>query len=78
MSEQRTVTTCSCHCGGKCLIKVYTREAVVTRIEAVDGGDPQLSPHHGSRLSAMSGPSEISDEKGGRPRGRPVRTYLLG
>lgn len=37
---QKTVT-CQ-HCGGICLLKVHTRDGVITRIEPDDGPEPQL------------------------------------
>ena len=40
-SEMVIPTTCSSHCGGTCLLKVHTRDGVVTRIETDDGEEPQ-------------------------------------
>ncbi len=42
--ENIITTTCSCHCGGKCVARIHLRKGVLTRIEADDGGDPQLRP----------------------------------
>ncbi|MDO8491229.1 MAG: hypothetical protein Q7T04_04355, partial [Dehalococcoidia bacterium] len=39
--EKIIATTCSSHCGGTCLLKVHTRDGVVTRIETDDGAEPQ-------------------------------------
>lgn len=43
-SEEETVvtTTCSSHCGGKCVVKVHVLEGKITRIETDDGEEPQL------------------------------------
>ncbi|MFC1955706.1 molybdopterin-dependent oxidoreductase [Chloroflexota bacterium] len=40
--EKIIMTTCSSHCGGACLLKVYVRDGVITRIETDEGEEPQL------------------------------------
>ena len=40
--EVAVMTTCSSHCGGACLLKVYVKDGVITRIETDDGEEPQL------------------------------------
>ena len=35
-------TTCSSHCGGSCLLKVYVKDGVITRIETDDGHEIQM------------------------------------
>ncbi|MFH1651959.1 MAG: molybdopterin-dependent oxidoreductase [Chloroflexota bacterium] len=40
--EKVTLTACASHCGGACLLKVHTRDGIITRIETDDGGEPQL------------------------------------
>jgi anaerobic dimethyl sulfoxide reductase subunit A len=40
--EKVVTTTCSCHCGGRCIVRVHVRDGVITRIETDDGEDPQL------------------------------------
>ena len=42
--EGMVTTTCSCHCGGKCIVRVHVKEGLITRIEAVDDEEPQLRP----------------------------------
>ncbi len=42
--ERVVTTTCSCHCGGKCIVKVHVKDGVITRIEAGDGEKPILRP----------------------------------
>ena len=41
-SEKVVYCTHSSHCGGACLLKVYVKDGVVTRIETDDGEDPQF------------------------------------
>ena len=41
-SEKVIYCTHSSHCGGACLLKVYVKDGVVTRIETDDGEDPQF------------------------------------
>ncbi len=41
--EEAITTTCSCHCGGRCVVKVHVQEGVIRRIEAADG-EPHLRP----------------------------------
>jgi len=40
--EKIVYTACSAHCGGTCLLKVYIKDGLVTRIETDDGEEPQL------------------------------------
>src|SRR5512136_2470766 len=40
--EQVIMTGCMSHCGGECLLKVHTRDGVITRIETDNGEEPQL------------------------------------
>ncbi len=40
--EKLVTTTCSSHCGGRCIVKVHVRDGVITRIESDDGEEPQL------------------------------------
>ncbi len=42
--EEVVTTTCSCHCGGRCIVKVHINDGVLTRIEADDDREPQLRP----------------------------------
>jgi anaerobic dimethyl sulfoxide reductase subunit A len=41
-AEQAIYCTHSSHCGGGCLLKVYVKDGVVTRIETDDQADPQF------------------------------------
>jgi anaerobic selenocysteine-containing dehydrogenase len=36
------MTVCNSHCGGQCLLKVYVKDGVITRIETDEGEEPQL------------------------------------
>ncbi len=40
--EKVVPTVCNSHCGGDCLLKVHTKDGVITRIETDDGEEPQL------------------------------------
>ncbi|MFC1980640.1 molybdopterin-dependent oxidoreductase [Chloroflexota bacterium] len=40
-TEKVVMTTCNSHCGGQCLLKVYVKDGVITRIETDDGAEPQ-------------------------------------
>lgn len=40
--EKVIPTMCSSHCGGACLLKVHTRDGVITRIETDDAEEPQV------------------------------------
>ena len=40
--EEVVYTACNSHCGGACLLKVYVKDGVVTRIETDDGEEPQF------------------------------------
>ncbi|MFB3886304.1 MAG: molybdopterin-dependent oxidoreductase [Thermodesulfobacteriota bacterium] len=42
--EKEITMSCSGHCGGRCIVKVHVSDGVIRRIEANDGGDPQLRP----------------------------------
>ena len=42
--EEEMTMSCSCHCGGKCIVKVHVSDGVIRRIEADDSGEPQLRP----------------------------------
>lgn len=43
IGEDKVVTTtCSSHCGGRCILKVHMSDGVITRIETDDGEEPQL------------------------------------
>jgi anaerobic dimethyl sulfoxide reductase subunit A len=42
--EKVVTTTCSCHCGGKCIVKLHVSHGVITRIETDDLEEPQLRP----------------------------------
>ncbi|MFC2000757.1 molybdopterin-dependent oxidoreductase [Chloroflexota bacterium] len=42
VAEQIVPTMCGSHCGGACLLKVHTRDGIITRIETDDGEEPQL------------------------------------
>lgn len=39
--EKVICTTCTCHCGGKCILKIYVQGGTVTHIETDDGEEPQ-------------------------------------
>ena len=41
-TERVVTTTCSCHCGGRCVVKVHVKDGVITRLEADDSVEPQL------------------------------------
>ena len=40
--EKAVMTVCNSHCGGQCLLKVYVKDGVITRIETDEGEEPQL------------------------------------
>ena len=40
--EKVIATVCNPHCGGICLLKVHTKDGVITRIETDDGEEPQF------------------------------------
>ncbi len=42
--EKVITTTCSCHCDGKCIVKLHVKDGVITKINADDATDPQLRP----------------------------------
>lgn len=35
-------TSCCCHCGGACFLRVHVKDNVITRIESDNGGEPQF------------------------------------
>ncbi len=39
--EKVVMTTCNMHCGGQCILKVYVKDGVITKIETDDGEEPQ-------------------------------------
>ena len=40
--EEIVNTTCASHCGGSCILRLHTKDGVITRIETDDGEEPQL------------------------------------
>ncbi len=40
--EEIVNTTCASHCGGTCVLRLYLKDGVITRIETDDGKEPQL------------------------------------
>lgn len=40
--EKVFITSCPHDCGGKCVLKVHTRQGMITRIESDEGDEPQL------------------------------------
>jgi anaerobic dimethyl sulfoxide reductase subunit A len=40
--ERVIPTICNSHCGGACLLKVYVKDGMITRIETDDGEEPQF------------------------------------
>ncbi|MEE9491350.1 MAG: molybdopterin-dependent oxidoreductase [Dehalococcoidia bacterium] len=41
-AEKAYYTGCDMNCGGACLLKVYVKDGVITRMETDDGDEPQL------------------------------------
>ncbi|MFH1124071.1 MAG: molybdopterin-dependent oxidoreductase [Pseudomonadota bacterium] len=42
--EKIITSTCSSHCGGKCVFRLHIRNGIISKIEADDSGEPQLRP----------------------------------
>ncbi len=41
-ADKAIMTTCSSHCGGRCVLKVHVKDGVIKKIESDDGDEPRI------------------------------------